>query len=138
MAAMGRASRQTPAIIFCTELAAFFAYKGPSHVDQNQQAFEGFELLNFGSIHIRTVGERVLAFTHSGKAGLNEAYSFTVTPHRQNDVRIQGGQTQRPESLKTRPSVCSDRPAPRVLGARYAVISSAADKIRPTVVWCTL
>jgi hypothetical protein len=28
MAALGRASRQTPAIIFCTELAAFFAYEG--------------------------------------------------------------------------------------------------------------
>ncbi len=48
MAALGRASRQTPSVIFCTELAAFFAYKGPSHVDKTNQAFEGFERLNFG------------------------------------------------------------------------------------------
>jgi hypothetical protein len=80
MAALGRASRQTPSVIFCTELAAFFAYKGPSTVDKTHAAFEGFERLNFGIIHIRTDGERVLAFTHSGKEGLNEAYSFTVTP----------------------------------------------------------
>jgi hypothetical protein len=80
MAALGRASRQTPSVIFCTELAAFFAYKGDAHVDKTNQPFEGFERLNFGIIHIRTDGERMLAFTHSGKAGLNEAYSFTVTP----------------------------------------------------------
>ncbi|MCX2934649.1 hypothetical protein ORI20_30735 [Mycobacterium sp. CVI_P3] len=80
MAALGRASRQTPAIIFCTDLAAFFAYQGPSHVDKTNKPFEGFDRLNFGIIHIRTDGERVLAFTHSGKQGLNEAYRFTVTP----------------------------------------------------------
>jgi hypothetical protein len=79
MAALGRASRQTPAVIFCTELAAFFAYRGPSAPARGGPAFEGFERLNFGIIHIRTDGERVLAFTHSGKAGMNEAYRFTVT-----------------------------------------------------------
>jgi beta-lactamase superfamily II metal-dependent hydrolase len=41
--------------------------------------FFGFERLNFGIIHVRTDGERVLAFTHSGKKGLNEAYRFSVT-----------------------------------------------------------
>jgi hypothetical protein len=80
MAALGQASRQTPAIIFCTELAAFFAYRGPSHVDKTHDAIEAFERLNFGIVHIRTDGERVLAFTHSGKEGLNEARSFSVTP----------------------------------------------------------
>ena len=80
MAALGKASRQTPAIIFCTELAAFFAYRGPSQALDDGRQFEGFERLNFGIIHIRTDGERVLAFTHSGKAGMNEAYRFTVSP----------------------------------------------------------
>jgi beta-lactamase superfamily II metal-dependent hydrolase len=80
MAALGKASRQTPSIIFCTELAAFFAYRGPSHTDEDNKAFEGFERLNFGIAHVRTDGQRVLAFTHSGKEGLNEAYRFTVTP----------------------------------------------------------
>lgn len=38
----------------------------------------GFERTNFGIIHIRTDGERVLVFTHSGKEGMREAYRFTV------------------------------------------------------------
>ena len=80
MAALGRASRQTPAVIFCTELAAFFAYRGPSRLEKDDTRYEGFERLNFGIIHIRTDGERVLAYTHSGKQGLNEAYRFTVSP----------------------------------------------------------
>ncbi len=33
---------------------------------------------NFGIIHIRTDGERMLVFTHSGKAGMNEAYRLNV------------------------------------------------------------
>jgi hypothetical protein len=41
-------------------------------------AYFGFERTNFGIIHIRTDGERVLVFTHSGKAGMREAYSFEV------------------------------------------------------------
>lgn len=41
--------------------------------------FYGFERTNFGIIHVRTDGERVLVFTHSGKKGLNEAYRFSVT-----------------------------------------------------------
>ena len=40
--------------------------------------FYGFERSNFGIVHLRTDGERVLVFTHSGKKGLNEAYRFTV------------------------------------------------------------
>ena len=41
-------------------------------------SYFGFERTNFGIIHIRTDGERVLVFTHSGKAGMREAYAFTV------------------------------------------------------------
>jgi beta-lactamase superfamily II metal-dependent hydrolase len=40
--------------------------------------FFGFERTNFGLIHIRTDGERVLAFTHSGKAFVNESYRFDI------------------------------------------------------------
>jgi beta-lactamase superfamily II metal-dependent hydrolase len=85
MAGLGKASRGTPAIIFNTELAAFFAYRGWS-IDQETTAkqeagYEGFERLNFGIIHVRTDGERVLAFTHSGKRGMNEAYRFNVAPN---------------------------------------------------------
>jgi hypothetical protein len=84
MAALGKASRTTPAVIFSTELAAFFAYRGSSTDNEPQPGqtpvFEGFERLNYGIIHVRTDGERVLTFTHSGERGLNEAYGFTVDP----------------------------------------------------------
>lgn len=81
MAALGKASRTTPGIIFCTELAAFFKMRGyvPDPGDA-KKSFFAFERTNFGIAHIRTDGERVLAFTHSGKEGTNEAYRFTVSP----------------------------------------------------------
>jgi hypothetical protein len=77
LAALGRASRTTPSLIFCTELAAFFKMRGPAR-GASGGSFFAFERKNFGIIHIRTDGHRVLAFTHSGKAGMNEAYRFTV------------------------------------------------------------
>ena len=43
-----------------------------------EPSFYAFERTNFGIINIRTDGEKVLVFTHSGKKGLNEAYVFTV------------------------------------------------------------
>ena len=45
------------------------------------EQFYGFARLNYRIIHIRTDGERVLTFTHSGKGRLNEAYRFVVSPH---------------------------------------------------------
>jgi len=83
MAALGKASRTTPAVIFCTELAAFFKMRGYS-TDLDPGAGEkpgyfGFERTNYGIVHIRTDGERVLAFTHSGERGTNEAYRFAVS-----------------------------------------------------------
>jgi beta-lactamase superfamily II metal-dependent hydrolase len=80
MAALGRASRSSPAVIFCTELAAFFKARGNATLDRPPgDTFFAFERTNFGIVHVRTDGERVLAFTHSGKAGVNEAYRFTVS-----------------------------------------------------------
>jgi hypothetical protein len=81
MAALGKASRTTPSIIFCTELAAFFKTLGnvPRPGAPGKTVF-AFERTNFGISHVRTDGERVLAFTHSGKKFLNEAYRFTVSP----------------------------------------------------------
>jgi len=110
MAALGKVMRGDTGIVFCTELAAFFAIKKECHTRKDLAAFfkkhkdrtftgeelgklftgdpgaedppglfYGFERKNFGIIHIRTDGERVLVFTHSGKKGLNEAYRFNVT-----------------------------------------------------------
>lgn len=108
MAALGKVMRLDTGVIFSTELAAFFHKRDFSHrrdilkeffddhekstftkeevkqyfvgqIDKGDpNAFYAFERTNFGIIHIRTDGERVLAFTHSGKEGTNEAYRFTV------------------------------------------------------------
>ncbi|HEY5722301.1 MAG TPA: hypothetical protein VIT45_08250 [Allosphingosinicella sp.] len=81
MAALGKASRTTPAVIFCTELAAFFKMRGyVPDPDRPDRKFFAFERSNYGIIHVRTDGERVPAFTHSGERGMNEAYRFTVSP----------------------------------------------------------
>lgn len=49
--------------------------------DEDEKAlpsYFGFERTNFGIIHIRTDGERVVVFTHSGKEGMRESYRFNV------------------------------------------------------------
>ncbi|CCC05719.1 unnamed protein product [Sordaria macrospora k-hell] len=46
--------------------------------DPKRRVF-AFERTNFGIAHVRTDGHRVLAFTHSGKRFMNEAYRFTVS-----------------------------------------------------------
>ena len=51
--------------------------------------FQGLERTNFGMIHLRTDGERVLVFTHSGKRGLNEAYRFSVTMDSAGERKIE-------------------------------------------------
>jgi hypothetical protein len=53
-------------------------YKDQKHGSEDPRSFYAFERTNFGIIHVRTDGERVLVFTHSGKDGMREAYSFTV------------------------------------------------------------
>ncbi|QJU57580.1 competence protein [Sphingomonas sp. AP4-R1] len=80
MAALGKAARTTPAVIFCTELAAFFKTLGYVQDPKTPaRRIFAFERTNFGIAHVRTDGERVLTFTHSGKRFMNEAYRFTVS-----------------------------------------------------------
>lgn len=43
-----------------------------------KKSFFAFERTNFGIVHVRTDGNAVLAFTHSGKRGVNEGYAFDV------------------------------------------------------------
>ncbi|MDQ8185743.1 MBL fold metallo-hydrolase [Pelagicoccus sp. SDUM812002] len=75
--ALGNVSRGKTPIILCTELAAFFEMRGMSRSDDGKRYF-GFERTSFGIIQIRTDGERVLVFTHSGKENMKEAYRFSV------------------------------------------------------------
>lgn len=79
MSALGRVSRGDTGAIFCIELAAFFAVRGMARpLVAGAKPFFAFERTNFGTVHLRNDGERVLAFTHSGKQGVNEGYAFTV------------------------------------------------------------
>lgn len=110
MAALGKAMRGDTGVVFCTELAAFFhirdysyrradlvAYfgerKGETFTGEELRAlfakpdpksklksFYAFERTNFGIVHVRTDGRRVLVLTHSGKEHTNEAYAFDVRP----------------------------------------------------------
>jgi beta-lactamase superfamily II metal-dependent hydrolase len=61
------------------ELRKFYGARVRSAADEKAlPSFFAFERTNFGIIHLRTDGERVLVFTHSGKEGMREAYSFRV------------------------------------------------------------
>jgi beta-lactamase superfamily II metal-dependent hydrolase len=60
------------------ELVALFRGEARGGAE-NPAFFEAFERTNFGIVHVRTDGERVLVFTHSARRGLNEAYRFRVT-----------------------------------------------------------
>lgn len=78
MGALGLCGRGDVPLIFSTELAAFFEVRGVARTLESQRVFFGFERTNFGIIQIRTDGQRVLVFTHSGREEMKEAYAFTV------------------------------------------------------------
>ena len=108
MAALGQSMPGSAGVVLSTELAAFFHARDyaskrsdlrdffkqhekkrwdkadlvslfTGQADEGDpESFFAFERTNFGIIHVRTDGERLLVFTHSGKAGLNEAYRLRV------------------------------------------------------------
>lgn len=90
MAALGRASRGPMPLVFSTELAAFFAYRGPIKPEQHREdgrllpagqrrrTFQAFDRLVYGAVRVRTDGERVLVAVESASANIKEAYAFTV------------------------------------------------------------
>jgi beta-lactamase superfamily II metal-dependent hydrolase len=78
LGALGRIARSDVSLVFSTELAAFFELRGWSKTADGKRSYFGFERTNFGIVHIRTDGERILVFTHSGKQGMNEAYRLDV------------------------------------------------------------
>lgn len=96
MAALGRYSRGDEPLIFSTELAAFFAYRGGIQPEQHRTAadrtvsdlpegarkgfFFAFERLCFGAIRVRTDGERVFVAPESASDTVKEAYAFRVLP----------------------------------------------------------
>ena len=94
MAAIGRASRGPEPLVFVTELAAFFAYRGGIRPEKHRKTASGgledlpagemkpyfyaHERLVFGAVRVRTDGERVLVATESANSNIKEAYAFLV------------------------------------------------------------
>ena len=94
MAGLGRAARGPEPLIFVTELAAFFAYRGgilpERHKSDGSGGLENIpagsskphffahERLVFGAVYVRTDGERVLVATESANSNIKEAYAFRV------------------------------------------------------------
>jgi hypothetical protein len=71
LGALGRFARPAVAepVIFVTELAAFFKYRGTA---------QQFERTAYGMVRCRTDGKRLLVYTDTGKPDRKEAYAFTV------------------------------------------------------------
>jgi beta-lactamase superfamily II metal-dependent hydrolase len=87
---LGRYSRIGVPLIFVTELVAFFEMVGNStplkrSKDKPEEVFFAFKRTQFGIVHIRTDGKRVLVFTHSGKRDMKEAYAFKVNANGQTE-----------------------------------------------------
>ncbi len=92
MAALGRASRGPMPLVFSTELAAFFAYRGWILPEQHREGgnllpkskrrrgFHAFDRLVYGAVRVRTDGKRVLVAVESASASVKEAYAFLVDP----------------------------------------------------------
>ena len=85
--ALGRASRDDYPLIFCTELAAFFAYMGVAldpvnmlrsgKVKKLKYSFPAFTRLVYGAVRVRTDGNKILVAVESAST-IKEYYVLSV------------------------------------------------------------
>ena len=85
MGALGRAARVETPLVFCTELAAFFAARGTVQFAGNPTRFFGFERTVFGIVHVRTQGlnqegEQVLRYERRILVKKRSHYPDDVAP----------------------------------------------------------
>ena len=80
MGSLGKHSRLPRSIVLVTEMVAFLKTEGWATLvnDSAKKQFFSFSRSAYGIVHVRTDGERLLVFTHSGKRDLKEAYAFTI------------------------------------------------------------
>jgi hypothetical protein len=88
--ALGKYSRSSvdKPLIYVTEMVAFFDRVGLARIrkltknrEESKKEIEDPNVYikkQFGIVHVRTDGERVLVATHSGKPGFKESYAFKV------------------------------------------------------------
>jgi ribonuclease BN (tRNA processing enzyme) len=83
MNALGRHSRNEAAVVFVTELVAFFetvgwaSAKDASGKGRNSDFF-AFRRTAYGQVRVRAGEQRLLVYTNSGQRDLKEAYAFTA------------------------------------------------------------
>jgi len=81
MGVLGKYSRIDRPLVFVTELVAFMKKEGWAKIlEGDDKGKERFAVSRsaFGIVHVRTDGNRILIFTHSGQKDLKEAYAFDV------------------------------------------------------------
>ncbi len=100
MNALGRFSRNDAAVVFVTELVAFFEKVGWVRPDEKtgveskppppeEKDFFAFRRTAYGQVRVRTDGKRLFVYTNSGQKDLKEAYAFTATkPGEANPVEV--------------------------------------------------
>jgi beta-lactamase superfamily II metal-dependent hydrolase len=82
MSALGRYARDDSALVFVTEMVAFFEMVGPAvstekpRKGEEPESFFGFRRSAFGCVRVRTDGEHMLVFTDTGKRDIKEAYAY--------------------------------------------------------------
>jgi hypothetical protein len=88
MGVLGKYARYERPLVFVTELVAFFKREGWSKVMNEKKKntplkdlkdIYAFSRAAYGSVHVRTNGEKLFVFTHSGQKDLKEAYSFIIS-----------------------------------------------------------
>ncbi len=84
MGALGKYSRQSVAkpLVYVTEMVAFFKKEANlCRKGETEPVDNAYIKSQYGIVHIRTDGKRVLVVTHSGKASMKEHYVFSVDDH---------------------------------------------------------
>jgi len=87
MNTLGRCSRNEAALVFVTELVAFFETVGWVRPDEKvgvddkppkdrNRNFYGFRRTAYGQVRVRTDGKRLLVYTNSGQKDMKEDYAF--------------------------------------------------------------
>jgi beta-lactamase superfamily II metal-dependent hydrolase len=80
--ALGRCSRDDTALVFVTEMVAFFKLVGESvsaPAKGKGRPYFGFERSAFGCVRVRTDGKHLLVFTDTGKRDVHEAYAYDTS-----------------------------------------------------------
>lgn len=88
MSSLGRCSRNEAAVVFVTELVAFFETVGwarPSErsgekdkATKDEGSFFAFRRTAYGQVRLRTDGNRLLVYTNSGQKDMKEDYAFVA------------------------------------------------------------